>query len=188
MKRILIYFFIITVVFSWSNEVYSEVPNPDLIIIPNQVNVTLSSVDFTFCNGKVAGSSVCFSLKKYLKYLEYNEQKYKVEIVTENNSLWFDNFDFDDEVHKIVPYFTTYKRAKLKFGDTLTISENANRKIDYTELGNEISQLKSLRVKLQFSYSQKTKAFFQPNSLIFPLDISDKRWLSNIKEIRIYKN
>lgn len=188
MKRLLIYFFIILGVFFGSREVYSEATLPDLIIIPNQVNVTLSSVDFTFCNGKVAGSVVCFSLKKYLKYLEYNEQKYKVEIVTENSSIWFNNFDFDDEVHKIVPYFTTYKRAKLKFGDTLTISENANKKIDYTELGNEISQLKSLRVKLQFSNSPKAKTFFQPNSLIFPLDISDKRWLCNIKEIRIYKN
>jgi hypothetical protein len=153
---------------------------------------------FQFSTGKVIGSYLGIPILKEIdKILKSNFIDTKTTLLLisfENNKeiRYYTYFDFLDEVSAIPPYLITQQKGKFRKGDTIQYQTKNGKQttdMDFSNLTEHIFSGVEVNVKLQFKSMDiaDQQNIFSKISLIFPIDKSTKRWLSDIKTIKIYK-
>ncbi len=95
--------------------------------------------------------------------------------------------DFDKDITPLMPVLIFDKKLGT-VGDTVDIEE-IDGKLDFARVDEEFKKRVNLRLHLQIKKISDTikKRYFRNGSIIFPMDISTSRWITDAIKIRIYK-
>ena len=157
-----------------------------------------NQVKFQFSTGKTIGSylgiSIADEIDKMLKSNSIDSKTSSLLVAFENNKevRYYTYFDFTDEISAILPYLITQQKVKFRTGDTIQYQTKGGKQttdMDLTDLNEQVFGLMTINVKLQFKSMNAVEQqnIFSKTSLIFPIDKSPRRWLSDVKRIKIYK-
>ena len=154
-----------------------------------------ASTEFLLSNRQSIGKYYAFNLSDiidpHLKDLSI-EKRSNVIIIAENNDGKTQPFSYTDcsFQYSMIPGLLTFTKRVVGIPDTLDIGQDIN-----DETGLEIEKVEEFfqvltkrRLYLQLKYiSEEEKAeIFKTTSIMFPVDKSTKRWLTDIKELHIY--
>lgn len=143
-------------------------------------------------SGQEIGKYHSFDFGKIiLDKIEIYHPKVNYLIIAENQSekrvYTFD--DFNEDVNVLSPALI-FEEITNTTGDTIVVPlQDDLEKLDLSFVDKELEAAIIERVQLQIqklSISEKEKYFRSP-SIIFPIDKSTKRWLSDVKRISIYE-
>ena len=157
-----------------------------------------SQLRFQFSNKKTIGSyigiPVLAEIDNMLKMNSVDAKTTSIIISFESNNdvKYYTYFDFLNEISAIPPYLITQQKVKFRAGDTLHYYTKGGKQtadMDIAELTEHAFSTIITNVRLQFNSMEASmqQNIFSNSSLIFPIDQSPKRWLANIKKIKIYK-
>lgn len=157
---------------NFENEDYSRIDQLRIKFLFN--NSTISTNNAVEINDIIEMCENCFAVITYENGKSTVLSKYDLSKLNNHNPLILLN---DKEVSSL--------------GDTLVIGEDELLKIENNSLlETELNSVLDVTYQLNTSKlnNQEIKQYFKPSSIIFPFDLSTKRWLSDIKTITIYKS
>ncbi len=95
-----------------------------------------------------------------------------------------------DEISKsisAIPPVMLIDKVVGSVGDTVKISENEKGIIDYADLDKELKIATVKKIYCQINkLTRPAKLVFNSFSIIFPMDITDRRWMTNVVRLKIY--
>ena len=191
--------FLYGIILLFFNNIYSQTLT--LVDEKEVFDVDLSKAKqykFLFANGKVIGSyigiPIADEINKMLKDKSIDPKTTSLIISIESNNTkrYYTYFDFMGEIVPIPPYLITQQRVKYRIGDTVRYGMKGGKQsidADISELDEQLFSLIVTNVRLQFNKMDATeqKNIFSNTSLIFPVDKSPIRWMSDVKRIRVFK-
>ncbi len=195
MKRIML--IIIVILISLNTSISRELKKVAIIDInTNELAKKLNYHSTQFFTRNKQNSDYIYTFEisdiiyNYLKNEEKNEIDKMIFIFRniEGQELIVTFNEFDDNNSQL-PAYLTYKKVTSQIGDTITIDESQGD-LNLQELDETISHFTTRhRIGLQLDNLDKaTKALINSNAcLIFPKDITTKRWLKNVTQIIIFK-
>ncbi len=110
-----------------------------------------------------------------------------IEMETKNGqSILCSYFELSKKITAIPPLYLV-DEVTGSTGDTIKISENIEGEIVYDDLDKELKIATVKRVYCQLSKITKSKILvFKAGTIIFPMDICDRRWLTDVIRLKIY--
>jgi len=154
-----------------------------------------ASTEFLLSNRTSIGKHYSFNLSDlidpYLKDLSI-EKRSNVIIIAEDMKGVTQPFTYPDisMEYSMIPALLSFTKKMVSFPDTLVVGEDHNSpsEIDIDKVEEFFNVLIKRRIYLQLKYisdSDKSK-IFETTSLMFPVDKSTKRWLTDLKYLHIY--
>ncbi len=110
-----------------------------------------------------------------------------IQMETKNGqSIICSYFELSKKITAIPPLFLV-DEVTGSTGDTIKISENIEGEIVYDELDKELKIATVKRVYCQLSKITNSKDIvFRAGTIIFPMDICDRRWMTDVIRLKIY--
>lgn len=158
-------------------------------------NHKTKTVEFLTLSKKSIGKFICVDVNEIInssiKHLT-DQEKCRLLIVAETStgeSITSTYFDYDPNNIKISPLLILNSILGMT-GDTIKATDIKGKKgtVDLSIVEKELQRSIDERVFLQIkNISQEDKAkIFKSGSIVFPQDQTNKRWLSNVSNIKIY--
>jgi len=186
-----------------SNNMYSQkleqIADVDLISIIEKEHTNSKQANIKYSNKKNIGKFLCIESNKIIDSIvkislidSLENKNIIIRIEGSNTVLNYSYYDFSSNVNKITPYIILTKKAEYRYGDTINYflkTDAQNSDADFSELDKQFNHSQVFNLFLQFpKLSDKEKYLFfdKGASLIFPLDISTARWISNPTRLKIY--
>ncbi len=99
--------------------------------------------------------------------------------------------DFSSKCNKLTPHVLLKQKSNYRIGDTITYYPKESKQtadMDLSQLDAQLNncQIKNLQLQISSLPKEQKALFFGNYSLIFPLDISTSRWISDISKMKIY--
>ncbi len=110
-----------------------------------------------------------------------------IELETKNGqSILCSYFELSNKISVMPPLYLV-DEVTGSVGDTIKISENIEGEIDYSELDKELKIATVKRIYCQVSKITKSaNLVFKSGTVIFPMDVCDRRWITNVVRLKIY--
>ncbi len=146
------------------------------------------STEFYSKNKKMLGKFYSLELQDIISLpTEIDTGSVLVELETDNGqSILCSYFELSKSMSLLPPLYLIDKVTGTT-GDTIKISENIDGNIDYAELDKELKIATVKRVYCQVSkITKSSKLVFKSGTVIFPMDICDRRWLTDVVRLKIY--
>lgn len=152
---------------------------------------------FVTAKKKIIDKSFTFNLIDILSHYtkEISEEDYKhlfvVAVDADGKKSAFSYLECTPEVSQIVPqlFYTKAARSISGVRDTLRIYDvEGTQETNKNQLRSEFATMFVGKIYLQMKNisDEEKKLYFSDASLIFPQDATTKRWLSNVKFLKIY--
>ncbi|MDR0927352.1 MAG: hypothetical protein LBO69_06250 [Ignavibacteria bacterium] len=156
-----------------------------------------NKVNIKFANNKTLGSYLSFMPAKFIdsvlkQHSVTNTDNIIISIESPQAIKYYTYNDFSKNVVAITPYIITSAKTIYRIGDTVDYITKGGSKdvsVDMSGMDAQVNNLLSTTVKLQFSKISEAdkKQLFGSTSIIFPIDMSTHRWLSNITAIKVWE-
>ncbi len=110
-----------------------------------------------------------------------------IELETKNGqSILCSYFELSNKISVMPPLYLV-DEVTGSVGDTIKISENIEGEIDYSELDKELKIATVKRIYCQISKITKSaNLVFKSGTVIFPMDVCDRRWMTDVVRLKIY--
>ncbi len=192
---IIIFIFISTAIFLNSADHPYEIAKINIDLIDISKNHKTKTVEFLTSSKKSIGKFICVDLNEILsgsiKHLT-EQEKIRLLIVAESlsgDAITSTYFDYDVNNIKIPPVLIL-RSVQGSVGDTIKVSDVKGKKgvVDLSMVEKELQKSIIERVFLQIkniSTDEKNR-IFKSGSIVFPQDQTNKRWLGNVSNIKIY--
>lgn len=158
-------------------------------------NYKTKTIEFLSSSKKSYGKFICTDINviiaNSIKHLN-DEEKSRLLIVAESSSgetITSTYFDYDPSNTQIAPVIII-KPVQGSVGDTIKVSDVKGKKgvVDLSIVEKELQKSIVERMYLQIkvlSQGEKIR-IFNSGSIIYPQDLTPKRWLGNVSNIKIY--
>jgi hypothetical protein len=154
-----------------------------------------ASTEFLLSNRSSIGKHYSFNLSDiidpYLKDLSF-EQRSNVIIIAEDKQGTTQPFTYPDisMEYSMIPALLTFTKKMVSFPDTLIVAQDNGDPsgVDIDAVEEFFNVLTKRRIYLQLKHiSEDDKAkIFKTTSVMFPVDKSTERWLTDLNYLHIY--
>lgn len=195
MKRIILLFIVILITLSSLNsKEFQEIIKINIDTEELSKKINYHSTQFFTRNNQKSDYIYTFNIYDiimlYLKDLSKSDFDKLIFLFKNNdNQTVLATFNEFDNNNSQLQAYLTFKKVTAKTGDKISIDESKGD-LDLQELDENITHFTTRhRIGLQLETIDKSiQSLLLSNScLIFPKDLTTKRWLKNVTEIIIYK-
>ncbi len=154
-----------------------------------------ASTEFLLSNRTSIGKHYAFNLSDiidpYLKDLSVSKRSNVIIIAKDNsgNTLPFSYTEVSDE-YSMMPALLTFTKKMVGMPDTLIVSDNpegpSGLEINQVEEFFNVLTKRRIYLQLKFISADQKKQIFNTTTVIFPIDKTTNRWLTDLKEFDIY--
>ncbi len=195
MSRILIFLMFITISYPAKSQIGELIAEIELDPEVLADKYEYFSTEFMSARKTSLSKNYTFPLNSLIdpeiKNIQKSQRK-RILIIAENGAgekLVFTYSEIDEEITKLMPQLI-FKPVTGSIGDTVKIGdvEGQRTKVDMDKFEEEFEIAVRKRIYLQMKNMNKKekKRIFSNMSVIFPTDSTPKRWISNVKSIKIY--
>jgi hypothetical protein len=129
-------------------------------------------------------------IDEYIKNFDFDSRK-RLFLVAENDSTSsvYDYYGFTKE-YSVMPAVLIYKPVRGLTGDTIRVYDKNNNPndMDLSPFGKELERAPERKYYMPVSSLSKNQIseFFVRGTILFPQDANTKKWITNIRRIKIY--